>query len=168
MAKLSGKELGPVKLGALANTQQLLLAPCIDTLTLCRGWDESTTEALTNALSCVLRANPVLTGKLVSKSSGMFVEPVENFRVEDFLHKVQPPEGVTAADLEKLNLRSKRLAYIQEKLGHAFADLGTGNDQLSSRSNLFAVEIMLLGQGWACYSVSLSHLVGDGATVGWG
>ena len=99
----------------------------------------------------------------------MYVETVATPRAEDYFRIVDPPEGMSAKALEKLDLRSSRLAYVQNALGPAFSDLGTGNDQLSRGSKLFVVEVMLLGRGWACYSVALSHLVGDGATVssGW-
>ena len=57
-----------VKLGALANSQQLLLAPCVDTLTLCTGWNDETTDCLKKAIAAVLQGNPVLTGTLARRS----------------------------------------------------------------------------------------------------
>lgn len=95
----------------------------------------------------------------------MYVDTVADPQVEDYFRIVDPPEGVSAEALEELDLRSSRLAYVQNALGPGFSDLGTGNDQLSSGSKLFVVEVMLLERGWTCYSVALSHLVGDGATV---
>lgn len=68
MSEVADQNSKLVKLGALANSQQLLLAPCVDTLTLCTGWNDETTGSLKKAIAAVLQANPVLTGTLARRS----------------------------------------------------------------------------------------------------
>ena len=136
--------------------------PSIITITLVDGWTEEQTIKLRAAVRDVVAANPILSGKVVAGEGGkgLAIAPAEHIGLDPATLNVlagpsdfEPPADIVA-----------RCSYCQDVLGSLVPILGTTIQQKATGGPLFNVSIIELPDQRAAYSVSLSHIVGDGWT----
>ena len=134
----------------------------ISTITLVDGWTTAHTEKLRGAVKDVVAANPILSGKVVAgeRGKGLAIAPAEHKKLDpatlNFVagpSDFKPPADVIA-----------RCSYCQDVLGPLVPSLGNPTQQKSSGGPLFNVTLIELPDQRSAYSVSLSHIVGDGWT----
>ena len=132
------------------------------TITLMDGWTTAHTEKLRAAVKDVVAANPILSGKLVSGEGGkgFAIAPAEHKNLDPATLNVvagpsdfEPPADIVA-----------RCSYCQDILGPLVPSLGSPMQQKKFGGPLFNVTLIELPGNRAAYSVSLSHIVGDGWT----
>ena len=144
------------------DVDELAVWPSITTITLVDGWTEAHTEKLRAAVKDVVAANPILSGKVVGGEGGkgLAIALAEHNILDPATLNVvtgptdfEPPEDIVA-----------RCSYCQDILGPLVPDLGTATRQMATGGPLFNVSIIELPDHYVAYSVSLSHIVGDGWT----
>lgn len=154
----------------------------IEGLSLSTGWTPQATEAFKIAIEAVVRANPILSGKLVevkrnpwpwshqselriitnafppdSHSFVTVVDPPHDMASPaEFLKDVVPVGEESAKDLFE-HVHSNVAPYLLSKATFS-------KNQIEDGSPLFEAKIMDFGDGTCAYSIKVSHAVGDGTT----
>jgi len=153
----------------------------IEGLTLSKGWTAEATQAFMLAIEAVVRANPILTGKLIEEKN----QPWHwirhgNLRIipnafppekHSFVTVVDPPPdmatpGQAMQDEMTGDESAKDLFhYVHSNVAeYLLGEASFSSDQIRDGSPLFEAKIMDFGDGYAAYSVRLSHAIGDGTT----
>ncbi len=145
----------------------MLFWPSISTFTLVRGWNyETETKNLQHAVNMVIKNNLVLTGtvskqgiindtKLVIAPGKFTPENHEFVNIIDLTIKVP--------DFKEMQ-KSEILAFMDTVISPIVPKAETVIESISNRSPLFGIDLVYLGDGYACYVVKMSHCVGDGVT----
>ena len=132
------------------------------TITLMDGWTATHTEKLRAAVKDVVAANPILSGKVVAGEGG------KGLAIAPAVHDILDPATLNVvagpSDFEPPADIVARCSYCQDVLGPLVPNLGNPTQQKSSGGPLFNVTLIELPGHRAAYSVSLSHIVGDGWT----
>ena len=153
----------------------------IEGLSVSDGWTPQATEAFSLAVEAVVRANPILSGQLIEEKTSPWpwaqasalrvipgVFPPES---HSFLTTVHPPADLASPSQvmhEEVNKGSSAKELFQHVHSHiAPCLLGKAEfsyDQIKNASPLFEAKIMDFGDGYAAYSIKMSHAIGDGTT----
>jgi hypothetical protein len=133
------------------------LAAPITALNLATGWTAATTAKLRAAVAAVAEANPLLTGRIAKTGEDIVVIP-SLLGIDDIFKTAVGPSDYTVP----VTL-SDQLGSMQEMLEPLFKPFNLNND-LASGSPLFRVTVLTLAAGTVCFTVQLSHILGDGAT----
>jgi hypothetical protein len=133
------------------------IAAPIAAMNFCSGWSQTTTAALRAAVAAVADANPLLTGRIAKAGEDFMVVP-SMFSMEDiFMTSVGPADYTIPAGVSE---QVKSMQGVLEPLFKPFC-LTNG---MATGAPLFRVTVMTLGPGDVCFSIAMSHLIGDGAT----
>ena len=151
----------------------------IEGLSVSNDWTPQATEAFSLAVEAVVRANPILTGQLIEEKTSAWpwaqpstlriipgVFPPEK---HSYLTIINPPADLASPALhEEVNKGSGAKELFQHVHSHiAPCLLGKAEfsyDQIKNASPLFEAKIMDFGDGYAAYSIKMSHAIGDGTT----
>lgn len=152
----------------------------IEGLSVSDGWTPQATEAFSLAVEAVVRANPILTGQLVeekkspwpwAQTSSLKVIPgVFPPESHSFLKTVPPANLISPAQV--MNEEINKGASAKEIFHHVHSHIAPcllgkaefSYDQIKNASPLFEAKIMDFGDGYAAYSIKMSHALGDGTT----
>ena len=144
------------------DVDELSCIPSISTITLMDDWTTAHTEKLRAAVKDVVAANPILSGKVVAGEGG------KGLAIAPAMHDILDPATLNVvagpSDFEPPDDIVARCSYCQDVLGSLVPDLGTTIQQKATGGSLFNVTLVELPDHRAAYSVSLSHIVGDGWT----
>mmetsp|Transcript_17889 Transcript_17889/g.25350 ORF Transcript_17889/g.25350 Transcript_17889/m.25350 type:complete len:492 (+) Transcript_17889:104-1579(+) len=153
----------------------------IEGLSVSDGWTPQATEAFSLAVEAVVRANPILTGQLIeekrspwpwAQTSSLRVIPgVFPPESHSFLTTVKPPANLTSP-AQVVNEEMNEAASAKELFHHVHSHIAPcllgkaefSYDQIKNVSPLFEAKIMDFGDGYAAYSIKMSHALGDGTT----
>mmetsp|Transcript_15750 Transcript_15750/g.21605 ORF Transcript_15750/g.21605 Transcript_15750/m.21605 type:complete len:532 (-) Transcript_15750:212-1807(-) len=144
-------------------------SPALGGVSLCKGWSRISTEAFKVAVEAVVRANPILSGRVYEtkewgRTKELWIQPGTFPPSEhEYVTEIQPPPDlVSPATLSGKDA----LSYVKERIiphmNGVKADMTY--HQIRSKSPLFSAQIMELPDGYACYTLTMSHSVGDGYT----
>jgi len=153
----------------------------IEGLSMSNGWTPQATEAFTLAVEAVVRANPILTGQLVEEKTSPWpwtqqstlrvIPGVFSPESHSFVNLVNPPADL-ASPAEVLHEEINKGVRAKELFEHVHSHIAPcllekadfSYDQIKNASPLFEAKLMDFGDGYAAYSIKLSHAVGDGTT----
>eukprot|EP00984_Skeletonema_dohrnii_P019261 scaffold9177_cov67-Skeletonema_dohrnii-CCMP3373.AAC.2 len=153
----------------------------IEGLSVSDGWTPQASEAFSLAVEAVVRANPILTGQLVEEKTSPWpwaqprtlrvipgVFPPES---HSFLTTINPPADLASPAqvlYEEINKGTSAKELFQHVHSHVAPRLlGKAEfsyDQIKNASPLFEAKLMDFGDGYAAYSIKMSHALGDGTT----
>ncbi len=147
----------------------------LEGLSLSNGWSNQATEAFTLAVEAVVRANPILTGQLVeekktpwpwnNKSTLRVIPGVFPPESHSFVTIVEPPSDLTSPEQAAGISATELFHHVHEQVAPCLLDKPEFSyDQIKNASPLFDAKIMDFGDGYAAYSIKLSHAIGDGTT----
>jgi len=152
----------------------------IEGLSMSEGWTPQATEAFSLAIEAVVRANPILTGQLIEEKSTPWPWAKSTLRVipgvflpesHSFVTVMKPPVDLASPAQvvhEEINkgVSAKALfEHVHSHIAPCLLDKAQFSyDQIKNASPLFEAKIMDFGDGYAAYSIKLSHAVGDGTT----
>ena len=146
----------------LQSDEQMIFFASAGTITLMDGWTTAHTEKLRAAVKDVVAANPILSGKVVAGEGG------KGLAIARTEHKTLDPATLNVvagpSDFEPPADIVARCSYCQDVLGPLVPNLGNPTRQKSSGGPLFNVSIINLPGHRAAYSISISHILGDGWT----
>ena len=138
------------------------MAPSTTTITLMDGWTTAHTEKLRAAVKDVVAANPILSGKVVAGEGG------KGLAIAPARHDILDPATLNVvagpSDFEPPADIVARCSYCQDVLGPLVPVLGKTIQQKIGSGPLFNVTLIELPGHQAAYSLSISHIVGDGWT----
>ena len=154
----------------------------IEGLTLSHGWTSQASEAFTLAVEAVVRANPILTGQLieektspwpwVNKSTLRVIPGVFSPDSHSFVTVVKPPADLASPAEVVYEEEMNKGVSTKDLFDHVHSHIAPcllskaefSYDQIKYASPLFEAKIMDFGDGYAAYSIKLSHAIGDGTT----
>lgn len=147
----------------------------LEGLSLSNGWTNQATQAFTLAVEAVVRANPILTGQLVeekktpwpwsNKSTLRVIPGVFPPESHSFVTIVEPPSDLTSPEQAAGISANKLFHHVHSQVAPCLLDKPEFSyDQIKNASPLFDAKIMDFGDGYAAYSIKLSHAIGDGTT----
>lgn len=153
----------------------------IEGLSMSDGWTPQATEAFSLAVEAVVRANPILTGQLIEekespwpwshKSTLSIIPGVFPPESHSFLTVVNPladlasPAQVMHEEINKGVSAKVLFEHVHSHIAPCLLEKAEFSyDQIKNASPLFEAKLMDFGDGYAAYSVKMSHAIGDGTT----
>ncbi|CAB9503106.1 expressed unknown protein [Seminavis robusta] len=135
-------------------------------------WNKQKTNCLEVAIQSVVQVNPILTSSMDTRKSDNGEEEIvamfHTFHPKELLKIIPKPSKPNfkkpLKDLDKKEL----LAYLEGEIipqfpSHVGQVTRHCGQEITDKSPVFEVHMMHLPENYACYSVSLSHCIGDGA-----
>ena len=138
----------------------------VSSLTLCSGWSTASTYVFTKAVDDLVQKNPILTSKLirVHNDDTKFLAIKGSHDVSiNVIHLDRANPSVLDINFHSKSLKEK-IIFLMHELEPLVPSLFNGIKQVELGSPLFNVTLIILSDTYACYSISLSHILGDGAT----
>lgn len=146
----------------------MLYWPSITTFTLVNGWNDNATESLIHAVNRVVEKNVVLTGTAsrhgiinnveIRITPGTYTPVAHNF-----VNVISIEKDLHVPDFKHMK-KSKILDFMDTFISPLVPKTDSVIESISNQSPLFGVDLIILGNGYACYVVKMSHCVGDGVT----
>ena len=137
--------------------------PKIESYTFSKGWSKDQVERLSPAVDSVVRANPVLTGKVFYKPGKILCASLGAHPVgkHDFVTHIlltdDEREKVPSGDSHEETMKFAN-EYLAPYVHH---HQGTVGQEIEFSSPLFNVTMFHLKEDYFCYRVSMSHSLGD-------
>ncbi|CAB9497214.1 expressed unknown protein [Seminavis robusta] len=149
-------------------------APTIASFSVAQNWDEQKTSSLRAAIQSVLSANPILTSCLETRKADNgqheMVAMFHTFNLDELFKIIPNSSSNLPAEEKPLNDMDQQelLAYLDQKIipqfpSHVGQQTRLGGEEVKDKSPVFEVQMMELPGQYVCYTVLLSHCIGDGA-----
>ena len=137
--------------------------PKIESYTFSKGWSKDQVKRLSDAVDCIVKVNPVLTGKAFYKPGQILCASLGAHSVgkHDFVTHI----SLTDDEMAKVpsgDSHEETMTFANDYLApYVHHHQGTVSKEIKNSSPLFDVTMFHLKEDYFCYRVSMSHCLGD-------